>query len=161
MYVLYGSESKLVNYFHTNMNAPVWYDDYIQLFTIKIRIKQGWFLASTIFGILFLTNQLKEFTRTRYNKCLSNPARLKEYFKKKTRINFNQWEQNLVQPLICNIYSWTPCLGHFGFSKMNSIGQRLLEFCLKKNLCVTNLLFKTKLQHKVSRRHTRYKRWHN
>ncbi|MCP4267312.1 MAG: hypothetical protein GY777_17355, partial [Candidatus Brocadiaceae bacterium] len=56
--------------------------------------------------------------------------------------------------------SWAPCLGHFGFGKMNSNGQRLLEFCHKQNLCVTNSFFKTKLQHKVSWRHPRSKNWH-
>ena len=56
--------------------------------------------------------------------------------------------------------SWAPCLGHFGIGKMNSNGQRLLEFCHKQNLCVTNSFFKTKPQHKVSWRHPRSKNWH-
>ena len=56
--------------------------------------------------------------------------------------------------------SWAPCLGHFGFGRMNSNGQRLLEFCHKQNLCVTNSFFKTKWQHKVSWRHPRSKNWH-
>ena len=56
--------------------------------------------------------------------------------------------------------SWAPCLGHYGFGKMNSNGQCLLEFFHKQNLCVTNPFFKTKPQHKVSWRHTRSKNWH-
>ena len=43
---------------------------------------------------------------------------------------------------------------------MNSNDQRLLEFCHKQNLCVTNSFFKTKPQHKVSWRHPRSKNWH-
>ena len=34
--------------------------------------------------------------------------------------------------------SFTPCLGYFGFGKINSNGQRLLEICHARNLCVTN-----------------------
>ena len=56
--------------------------------------------------------------------------------------------------------SWAPCLGHFGFGKMNSNGQRLLKFFHKQNLCVTNSFFKTKPQHKVSLIHPRYKNLH-
>ena len=56
--------------------------------------------------------------------------------------------------------SWAPCLGHFGCDKMNSNGQRLLEFCHKQNLCITNSFFKTKPQHKVSWRQRRSKNWH-
>ena len=40
--------------------------------------------------------------------------------------------------------SWATCLGHFGFGKIKSNGQRLLEFCHKQNLCVTSSFFKTK-----------------
>ena len=49
--------------------------------------------------------------------------------------------------------SWIPCLGHFGFGKINSNGQRLLEFCHAQNICVTNSFFKIKPQHKVSWRY--------
>ena len=38
--------------------------------------------------------------------------------------------------------SSAPCLGHFGFRKMNSNGQSLLEFCYKQNICVTNSFLK-------------------
>ena len=56
--------------------------------------------------------------------------------------------------------SLAPCLGHFGFDKLNSNGERLLEFCHKQNHYVTNSFFKTKPQHKESWRHTRSKNWH-
>ena len=49
--------------------------------------------------------------------------------------------------------SWTPCLGHFGFGKMNSNGKHLLEFCHAQNLCVTTSFIKTKPHHNVSWRH--------
>ena len=56
--------------------------------------------------------------------------------------------------------SWAPFLGHFRFGKMNLNGQRLLGFCHKQNVCVTNSLLKTKPQHKVSWSHPRCKNWH-
>ncbi|XP_069157031.1 craniofacial development protein 2-like [Procambarus clarkii] len=56
--------------------------------------------------------------------------------------------------------SWPSCLGQFGFGKMNERGQRPLEFCCRHDLCITNSLFDTKPQHKVSWRHPRSKYWH-
>ena len=49
--------------------------------------------------------------------------------------------------------SWHASLGPFGVGKTNENGQRLLELCAFHNLCITNSFLKTKLQHKVSRRH--------
>ncbi|XP_069159814.1 craniofacial development protein 2-like [Procambarus clarkii] len=46
--------------------------------------------------------------------------------------------------------SWSSCLGQFGFGKMNERGQRLLEFCCRHDLCITNFFFNIKPQHKVS-----------
>ena len=48
--------------------------------------------------------------------------------------------------------SWARCRAHFNVGKMNSNGQRLLEFCH-----MTNSFFKTKPQHKASWRHPRSK----
>ena len=39
-------------------------------------------------------------------------------------------------------------------------GQRLLELCTFDDLCTTHSFFRTKLQHKISRRHPRSKHWH-
>ncbi|XP_018022180.1 uncharacterized protein LOC108678311 [Hyalella azteca] len=43
---------------------------------------------------------------------------------------------------------------------MNENGQKLLEFCCHRNLCVTNTLFQNKLCHRASWRHPRSKHWH-
>lgn len=56
--------------------------------------------------------------------------------------------------------SWPDCLGHFGVGKMNDNGQRLLELCSFRKLCITNTFFNTKPQHKVSWRHPRSGHWH-
>ncbi|XP_069179537.1 craniofacial development protein 2-like [Procambarus clarkii] len=44
--------------------------------------------------------------------------------------------------------------------KMNESGQRLLEFCCRHDLGITNSFFDTKPQHKVSWRHPKSKHWH-
>ena len=51
-------------------------------------------------------------------------------------------------------------LGHHGIGKMNENGQRLLELCCYRKLCVTNTYFQNKACHKVSWRHPRSKHWH-
>ncbi|XP_069157717.1 craniofacial development protein 2-like [Procambarus clarkii] len=56
--------------------------------------------------------------------------------------------------------SWHSCLGQFGFGKMDESGPRLLEFCCRHDLCITNSFFDTKPLHKVSWRHPRSKHWH-
>ncbi|XP_069176132.1 uncharacterized protein [Procambarus clarkii] len=56
--------------------------------------------------------------------------------------------------------SWPSCLGQFGFGKMNESGQRLLEFCCRHDLCITNSFYDTKPQDKVSWRHPRSKHYH-
>ncbi|XP_029645741.1 uncharacterized protein LOC115219705, partial [Octopus sinensis] len=43
---------------------------------------------------------------------------------------------------------------------MNENGQRLLELCSYRKLCVTNTFFTTKPQHRVSWRHPRSGHWH-
>ena len=48
----------------------------------------------------------------------------------------------------CN--TWPSCLGHRGAGKMNENGQRLLELCYHRGLCVTNTYLKFKDRHKVS-----------
>lgn len=53
--------------------------------------------------------------------------------------------------------SWPSCLGQFGVGRMNENGQRLLKLCTYYNLCIANSFFKTKLQHKVSWRHSHSK----
>ncbi|CAH2045036.1 unnamed protein product, partial [Iphiclides podalirius] len=50
--------------------------------------------------------------------------------------------------------------GAHGVGKQNENGQRLLEFCSKHQLCVTNTFFKGKLMRKVSWMHPRSKHWH-
>ena len=49
--------------------------------------------------------------------------------------------------------SWPNCLGHFGASKCNENGQRLLELCTNHNLCSTNTFFGVKLRHRFSWMH--------
>jgi hypothetical protein len=56
--------------------------------------------------------------------------------------------------------SWPCCLGHYGSGKINENGQRLLELCTLRDMCITNSFFQTKPQHKVSWRHPRSKHWH-
>jgi len=56
--------------------------------------------------------------------------------------------------------SWPNVLGHHGIGKMNENGQRLLELCSYRKLCVTNTYFQNKACHKVSWRHPRSKHWH-
>ncbi|XP_047002619.1 craniofacial development protein 2-like [Schistocerca americana] len=56
--------------------------------------------------------------------------------------------------------TWPDCLGKHGVGKMNENGLRLLEFCPKYQLCVTNTHFKSKLNHKLSCMHPRSKHWH-
>ncbi|XP_048004286.1 uncharacterized protein LOC125240437 [Leguminivora glycinivorella] len=55
---------------------------------------------------------------------------------------------------------WPDCLGAHGVGKLNDNGQRLLEFCSKYELCVTNTFFKGKWMRKVSWMHPRSKHWH-
>ena len=56
--------------------------------------------------------------------------------------------------------TWPSCLGHHGIGRMNENGQRLLELCCHRDLCVTNTYFKCKDHHKVSWRHPRSRHWH-
>ena len=56
--------------------------------------------------------------------------------------------------------AWPACLGHFGVGKLNENGQRLLELCCNRGLCITNTYFKCKELHKVSWRHPRSRHWH-
>ncbi|XP_045457359.1 uncharacterized protein LOC123667510 [Melitaea cinxia] len=56
--------------------------------------------------------------------------------------------------------TWPECLGYHGVGKQNENGQRLLEFCSKFQLCVTNTYFKGKIMRKVSWRHPRSGHWH-
>ena len=56
--------------------------------------------------------------------------------------------------------TWPSCIGQFGVGKMNENGQRLLELCTYHDLCIANSYFRTKPQHKVSRRDPRSKHWH-
>ena len=57
--------------------------------------------------------------------------------------------------------SWPEVLGHFGIGKVNDNGQRLLELCSYRKLCVTNTFFGGATpHHRVSWRHPRSKHWH-
>ena len=56
--------------------------------------------------------------------------------------------------------AWPTCLGTHGRGKMNENGQRLLEMCCSRGLCVTNTFFKCKEIHQVSWRHPRSRHWH-
>ena len=56
--------------------------------------------------------------------------------------------------------AWPTCLGLFGRGKINENGQRLLELCCSRGLCVTNTFFKCKDIHQVSWRHPRSRQWH-
>ncbi|PIK43974.1 complement component 3-2 [Apostichopus japonicus] len=56
--------------------------------------------------------------------------------------------------------SWPTCVGHHGVGKINENGQRLLELCCNRNLCITNTYFQHKEKHKVSWMHPRSHQWH-
>ena len=56
--------------------------------------------------------------------------------------------------------TWPRCLGNHGVGTMNASGQRLLEFCGKHQMCVTNTWFTGKPQHKQTWYHPRSKTWH-
>ena len=56
--------------------------------------------------------------------------------------------------------SWPSCLGPHRTGRMNENGQRLLELCSFRSLCVTNTYFEGKPQHHVSWKHPRSHRWH-
>lgn len=53
--------------------------------------------------------------------------------------------------------TWPSSVGPQGIGRMNENGQRLLELCCHRCLCITNTYFKC---HKVSWRHPRSKHWH-
>ncbi|XP_061714014.1 uncharacterized protein LOC133522360 [Cydia pomonella] len=55
---------------------------------------------------------------------------------------------------------WLDCIGEHGIGKQNENGQRLLEFCSRNLLCVTNTYFKGKLSRQVSWKHPRSGHWH-
>ncbi|XP_033120196.1 uncharacterized protein LOC117119470 [Anneissia japonica] len=52
------------------------------------------------------------------------------------------------------------CLGYHGVGRINENGQRLLELCAQRELCITNTYFQGKHRHKVSWRHMRSGHWH-
>ena len=56
--------------------------------------------------------------------------------------------------------NWPSCIGHYGIGRINENGQRLLELCCNRNLCVTNTFFQNKPVHQVSWRHPRSHQWH-
>ncbi|XP_029640952.1 craniofacial development protein 2-like [Octopus sinensis] len=56
--------------------------------------------------------------------------------------------------------AWPDCLGRFGVGRVNENGQRLLELCSYRKLCVSNTFFMTKPHHQVSWRHPRSGHWH-
>lgn len=56
--------------------------------------------------------------------------------------------------------AWPSCLGAYGRGKINDNGQRLLELCCYRSLCVTNTFFPCKEIHQVSWRHPRSRHWH-
>ena len=56
--------------------------------------------------------------------------------------------------------SWSTCLCQCGTGKMNKNVQRLLELCCHHGLCVINIFFNTKPQHRVSWRHPQSYHWH-
>lgn len=56
--------------------------------------------------------------------------------------------------------AWPSCLGAYGRGKLNDNGQRLLELCCYRGLCVTNTFFPCKEIHQVSWRHPRSRHWH-
>ena len=56
--------------------------------------------------------------------------------------------------------TWPTCLGHHGVGKINEHGERLLELCCNRKLCVTNTYFQVKQKHRVSWIHHRSRQWH-
>ena len=46
--------------------------------------------------------------------------------------------------------TWRDVMGVFGVGNRNNNGQRLLEFCAEHRLCVTNTIFKHKIEHKAT-----------
>ena len=56
--------------------------------------------------------------------------------------------------------TWPMCIGHHGLWKINENGERLLELCCNRNLCVTNTYFQVKQKHRVSWMHPRSRQWH-
>ena len=56
--------------------------------------------------------------------------------------------------------TWPTCIGHHGVGKINENGERLLELCCNRNLCVTNTYFQVKQKHRVSWMHPRSRQWH-
>ena len=56
--------------------------------------------------------------------------------------------------------TWPTCIGHHGVGKINENGERLLELCCNRNICVTNTYFQVKHKHCVSWMHPRSHQWH-
>lgn len=56
--------------------------------------------------------------------------------------------------------SWPRSISHFGMGKLNENGQKLLELCSYHDLCITNVFFSTKLNHRASWQHPRSCYWH-
>ena len=56
--------------------------------------------------------------------------------------------------------AWETCIGHHGVGRINDNGQRLLELCCARGLCITNTYFKNKPRHSVSWMHPRSCQWH-
>lgn len=63
-------------------------------------------------------------------------------------------------PVGANHDSWPHCIGHSGVGKLNENGQRLLELCSFRDLCITNTFFHSKPQHRVSWHHPKSRHWH-
>ena len=40
--------------------------------------------------------------------------------------------------------TWSTCIGHHGVGKIKKTGERFLELCCNRNLCVTNIYFQVK-----------------
>ena len=57
--------------------------------------------------------------------------------------------------------TWPTCIGHHGVGKINENGERLLELCCNRNLCVTNTYFQVKQKHCVSWMQPRSRQWHH
>ncbi|CAB3245043.1 unnamed protein product [Arctia plantaginis] len=94
-------------------------------------------------------------------------------------VALTRWEgptappRNAVVPLTCTALhvargppipldatAWGDFIGDHGIGKINGNGQRLLEFCSRYLLCVTNTYFKGKSLHKTSWKHPRSGHWH-
>lgn len=52
------------------------------------------------------------------------------------------------------------CISHFGISKLNENGQRLLDLCSYHNLCIMSTFFANKPSHRVYWRHPRSRYCH-